>query len=102
MNSLAYRLLARSVTKGQLALVAAVLFAPAVARASCGDYVTVGGGHGAYGVARPGQEPGHASESPGRPHRPCSGPSCTRAPSVPPAPVPPPPVQHRGDSACLI
>jgi hypothetical protein len=65
-----------------LALLVSGLSAPAV-RASCGDYVVLGGSSaGAMSAAK--------HPAPAQPNTPCRGPNCSRGPLVPPlAPVVP-------------
>jgi hypothetical protein len=86
------------------ALLAALLFAPSAARASCGDYV-IGGTGDAAQVASPSlsseARPG-APRAPAVPvqHGPCHGPFCSSNPlPAPLAPVPPAPV-HGDQWAC--
>ncbi len=84
------RRLARYTLGVAAAALAAVLLAPAGARAECGHYVTVGGKPAAMEASTT-----HATHSPASPtepvtprreHRPCSGPLCPKAPlQVPPA-----------------
>jgi hypothetical protein len=75
--------------------------APSVARASCGDYVVMRGPH-AEAAMPPG--PWHSAEAPvpvrPDPHKPCSGPNCSRGPVVPslPAPTVGPPAPHEWGS----
>jgi hypothetical protein len=80
---------------------ACFLFAPAGARAACGDHVFT-----SPPAAEVAPSPaGHASDElpvPGLPqHKPCSGPHCSRAPGAPasPAPTPPPAAAEWG---CLL
>jgi hypothetical protein len=91
----------RFVTAAPLALIAAAALAPATARASCGDYVTVS--HPARPNAPSDYKPSHtlpdrpekvnpgSRHLPGRPvlpcQLPCHGPGCSGTPVPPPAPV---------------
>ena len=85
MTPLARRPPARQAAGVLLALLAVGVVAPA-ARASCGDYVTIGG--------RLAETPAHPAHSPGP--APCSGPLCSR--HVPqPTPTPLAPAPERGD-----
>lgn len=93
-------------------ILAAVLLAPATARASCGDYVRMGQ-HPAHATSAAAPFPPRDSANVAvpvvptqKPVPPCSGPSCSRrTPIAPTAPVPPAPVEgkHWGcvDSADL-
>jgi hypothetical protein len=94
MIRLARRPLARQATGVLLALLAVALFAPSAARASCGDYVLVGG-HSAASPEHGAQVP-DAPALPAGGHVPCSGPLCSR--HVPPLPLLPlVPAPERGD-----
>src|SRR5437016_4351372 len=55
--------------------------APSVARASCGDYVVTRSAHAAPMTEH---APDRPAPVPADPHKPCSGPNCSRAPVVPP------------------
>src|SRR3954447_19209418 len=102
MNLLARWRLARLLTGVGLTLSASVPFAPATARASCGDYLLVGGPHiGDASHADP-----HIASSamphparrvpaaPGHGGPPCSGAMCSRGPlSLPLSSAPASPVQ---------
>ncbi len=101
---------------GVLPALAVLCCAPSVARASCGDYVTVRLPHAA-GAATAGHPPEMPVPMPGATHKPCHGPNCSGDPNAPqplslptvtsPAPsewgwlsvVPPPVPPHAG--ACL-
>ncbi len=87
MNARSYRLTWR--TAGLMALVLGAWFAPAQARAGCGD------GH------IPLRTPPRADKStPARPLPPCTGPTCSRLPFVPPV-VPPAAEPPTEDPAAL-
>ncbi|HEY2251047.1 MAG TPA: hypothetical protein VGH74_08295 [Planctomycetaceae bacterium] len=71
---------ARGVAAATLALLASAVLSPSRAKASCGDYVMVGGHHGGSGHDT------HSTHNPAVPG--CHGPSCSNH-SIPPfAPVP--------------
>src|SRR6266446_3245333 len=102
MTRMARWRLARLMTGVALALSVGVLFAPATAQASCGDYVLVGGRPAGDGThADPhmtAQSMPHADRhmpmTPGNGHVPCSGPMCSREPlSLPLSPAPASPVR---------
>jgi hypothetical protein len=77
-----------------LALAVGCLFAPAQARASCGDYVTVGSNSGHHDSPKP-SDP-ESSQNPKRQQTPCHGPSCSGAPSsLPLASAPTAPTRER-------
>ena len=98
MTRLARRPPVRQAAGVLLALLAAGLFAPAAARASCGDYVLVGGRPAdmpAHAAQLPGSAPDAPALPPGGPV-PCSGPLCSR--HTPPLPLMPlVPAPERGD-----
>lgn len=76
----------KSLAVALIALLAAAVFAPATAHASCGDYVMIGGGHDIDSQAfQPMTGP---SERSNVPPPPCSGPECKR--NSPAAPMTPP------------
>ena len=93
MIALVRRPPARQTAGVLLALLAGALVAPG-ARASCGDYVRVGGPP-AEMPAHAARPPGSVPDAPARP-APCSGPHCSRhRPQPPLTPLVPPP--ERGD-----
>src|SRR4051812_2886655 len=70
------------------------LLLPSAAQSSCGDYLHLASN-------RPGADTKADTPTLPLPHKPCSGPSCTRQQSDPlPAPVPPP-ISAEQDSAQL-
>jgi hypothetical protein len=94
MNSLARWRLGRVIVGVLVALFTGGLLAPSKARAECGDYVIMGK-HGTTGShMSSADQPQEARHTAPAPHKPCSGPNCSRG-SLPPAPVPtvPPPVR---------
>lgn len=81
-------------------LAAGLLFAPAAARADCGDYVTIGG-HAATPVHTTSPESPRPLSVPRDGDKPCSGPRCSGGtPVAPLAPVIPP-APPRGDDSGL-
>src|SRR5947199_57211 len=72
-----------------LAVLAALYFAPAPARAGCGDYVVLGPTSSSFAPhAAPAHEPGPSTPAKQNQPAPCSGPNCSRAPVE--APLTPP------------
>jgi len=91
MGVLRRRRLHRWLLRVALALAAGCLFAPAQARASCGDYVTVGS-------ESDHSKPNHTEtpQTPKRQQPPCHGPSCSGNPSsLPLASAPAAPARER-------
>jgi hypothetical protein len=79
-------------------ILAVLWCAPSVARADCGDYVVTRLAHPDQGMM-PGKQHSADLPAPAKPHKPCNGPHCSRAPAVPVAPVPtvtPPTAQEWG------
>src|SRR5947207_1482708 len=71
-----------------LALLAGAALASSEARASCGDYVMLGG-NAAHATPAATDLPQHPSSGSSEKGRPCSGPLCSRAPSsLPLSPAP--------------
>jgi hypothetical protein len=70
-----------------LPLLAVLCCAPSVARATCGDYVVTRMTHADQAMA-PQQQ--HAADvpTPAKPYKPCNGPRCSHAPTVPLIPAP--------------
>ena len=66
-----------------LPILAGLLCAPAGARADCGDYVVTRLSHAE--MPQLADQPTPAAP---RPHKPCSGPYCSKAPAAPMAPAP--------------
>lgn len=63
------------------ALLAGWLLAPSAARATCGDYVVVGGQHGRMEDSASHRPVDRTASMPAEDsHRPCSGPRCSRGP----------------------
>jgi hypothetical protein len=79
MGVLRQRRLNRQLLRVALALSVGCLLAPAQARASCGDYVTVGSESSHPDAPKP-TDP-HSSQDSKRQQRPCHGPSCSGLPS---------------------
>jgi hypothetical protein len=75
---------------GTLALLVGVLAAPSWSRASCGDYVHIGGPD-TRRAAGHGEAPKTPADHPG----PCHGPNCGRNPAAPAAPAFPAPAHPR-------
>jgi hypothetical protein len=65
---------------GGSVLLLGVLAAPSAVRASCGDYVMIGGHPAAKADATTPRQTPHDTGHPG----PCSGPFCSRGPTLPP------------------
>jgi hypothetical protein len=82
--------LTRLLLRVALALAVGCLFAPAQARASCGDYVSVGSDSG-----HPTPDNADTSQSPKRVPPPCHGPSCSGMPSSLPMAAPPAPALEK-------
>jgi len=81
-----------------LPLLAVLYCAPSVARASCGDYVVTRLAPADQAMAPHQQHPADAP-APAKPYKPCNGPGCSHAPTVPLVPVPtvvPPAAQEWG------
>jgi hypothetical protein len=75
-----------------VALSAGCLLNPAIARASCGDYVMIGTGQVPLAHSKPFQPTDeHSAESSNHrlPHCPCRGPGCSNGPASPLTPIPP-------------
>jgi len=71
-----------SLWAGKAIALLALLYAPALAQASCGDHVLL------TNTAEPSARPGQERHRPPPAH--CQGPACSRPPSTLPAPPPPP------------
>lgn len=94
---------ARVVFVVALSLLSAVLLAPGTTHASCGSYVTPHSpGKNATQLGLPQTGFGHLppADHSGRP-RPCSGPTCSNRPLIPPVPAVPS-ARPPGDEACGI
>lgn len=83
-------------------LAAGILFAPAPARADCGDYVMIGNpaGHGTATTHTPTPDSARPGPAPHDGRKPCSGPRCSGGVPAAPAPVSPP-TSPRGEDSCL-
>src|SRR6516162_8668064 len=78
-------------------ILAGLLCAPADARAECGDYVVTRRSHAE--ISLPAGQPTPAAP---RPHKPCSGPHCSKAPAAPLAPAPTTPTPTSQEWGCIL
>jgi hypothetical protein len=97
MSGKTYRWWLRFAVGGLWALALGIAFAPAEARAGCGDgLVPLAAGHHA-------SRPAPADTHTGKPiRRPCSGPLCSRAPLAPAPALPDAPAPRGVDDSCTL